>query len=136
VNQQLFLYINIILVIVFAVLFWIGRRSALKNNPQFKMTLNLTPKKSNLNPSVKVIGETLGDLNAENIKSLNVIFVYNGHTWDAYEILGVKPGSSIAEIKEAFEKAIENNGAESHEFLKTALAAVFQSLKSQGFDPK
>lgn len=87
-------------------------------------------------PSIKIIGENLDDLNAENMKSLNVMFVYNGHTWDAHEVLGIKPGSSLAEIKAAFQKAINSNDTGAHEFLKTALAAIFQNLKNQGIEPK
>jgi hypothetical protein len=134
VNQQLFLFVNIILVLIFAVLFWIGRRAALKNNPQFKMTADTNSR--NKTPTIRVIGENLDDLNADHIKSLNVMFVYNGHTWDAHEVLGIKPGSSMSEIRQAFEKAIHNNDIGTHEFLKTALGAIFQNLKNQGVEPK
>jgi hypothetical protein len=98
------------------------------------MTADLNVK--NKTPNVKVIGENLDDLNAENLKSLNPIFVYNGHTWDAHEVLGIKPGSSMAEINAAFKKAMGNSDIATHEFLKSALAAIFQNLKNQGYEPK
>jgi preprotein translocase subunit Sec63 len=134
VSQQLFLYVNIILMLVFGILFWLGRRSALKNTTQFKMSADNNTK--NKSTSLKIIGENLDDLNAENMISLNVIFIYNGHTWDAHEVLGIEPGSSIEEIKAAFQRAISINDVSSHEFLKTALAAIFQNLKNQGFEPQ
>lgn len=133
-SQQQFLYINIILILVFGALFLLGRRSALKKTTQFKMTADYSPK--NKASNIKIIGESLDDLNAENIKSLNVIFVYNGHSWDAYEVLGVAPGSSIAEIKAAFNREISRNDSGAHEFLKVALSAVFQNLKNQGYRNK
>lgn len=120
--------------LVFGILFWLGRRSALKNTTQFKMSADNNTK--NKSTSLKIIGENLDDLNAENMISLNVIFIYNGHTWDAHEVLGIEPGSSIEEIKAAFQRAISINDVSSHEFLKTALAAIFQNLKNQGFEPQ
>lgn len=101
---------------VFGALFLRGRRLALKNTPNFKMTADL------------------GD--HKNKPNLKVMFVYNGHTWDAHEVLGIKPGSSLNEIKAAFERTMKNNDSGAHDFIKTALAAIFQNLKDQGFEPK
>jgi hypothetical protein len=134
VGQQEFLLINFILIAIFGVLFLVGRRSALKNSPNFKMTADYA--ESQNKAKLKVIGENLEDLNSEKIKSLNVMFLYNGHIWDAHEVLGIKPGCSIDEIKVAFEKVISKNDAGAHEFIKTALAAIFQNLKNQGYGSK
>jgi hypothetical protein len=56
--------------------------------------------------------------------SLNVIFNYNGHSFDAYETLGVPAGSSWDEVKVAFENTIAVNETASHEFYLTAFNAI------------
>lgn len=59
------------------------------------------------------------------MKSLNVMFIYNGHSWDAYEVLGVPAGASIPIVTEAYQTALRRcTGVESAEFLETAYKAI------------
>jgi len=37
-------------------------------------------------------------------RSLNVFFNFNGHTFEAYEILGLPSGANLAQVKEAYSK--------------------------------
>ena len=55
---------------------------------------------------------------------LNVMFNYNGHTFDAYETLGVPAGSSWDEVRVAFENSISQADGASHEFYLTAFNAI------------
>lgn len=64
------------------------------------------------------------DLRGRASKSLNVMFNYNGHSWDAYEVLGVPAGSSIRTVTEAYQVALRRCDKESVEFLETAYQAV------------
>lgn len=57
-------------------------------------------------------------------KSLNVIFNYNGHSWDAYEVLGVPAGANIRIVTEAYQVAIRRCEKESVDFLETAYKAI------------
>ncbi len=57
-------------------------------------------------------------------KSLNVIFNYNGHSWDAYEVLGVPAGANIRIVTEAYQTAVRRCEKESVEFLETAYKAI------------
>ncbi|HWU42956.1 MAG TPA: hypothetical protein VN132_05940 [Bdellovibrio sp.] len=57
-------------------------------------------------------------------KSLNVIFNYNGHSWDAYEVLGVPAGASIPTVTEAYQTALRRCDKTSVEFLETAYKAI------------
>lgn len=57
-------------------------------------------------------------------KSLNVMFNYNGHSWDAYEILGIPAGSGFEKSFQAYEKMSANVDKESREFLLAALEAI------------
>ncbi len=46
-------------------------------------------------------------------KALNVMFNYNGHSWDAYEVLGVPAGSNFENSFLAFEKLTKTMDQES-----------------------
>lgn len=60
-----------------------------------------------------------------SMKALNVMFVYNGHTWDAHEVLGIPAGASIPLVTEAYQMALKRcTGPESIEFLETAYRAI------------
>lgn len=56
--------------------------------------------------------------------SLNVMFNYNGHSFDAYETLGVPAGSDFSDVRTAYQKAIEGCDESSQDFFKTALDAI------------
>jgi hypothetical protein len=57
-------------------------------------------------------------------KNLNVMFNYNGHSWDAYEVLGVPAGASMKIVTDAYQTALRNSDKESIEFLETAYKAI------------
>lgn len=57
-------------------------------------------------------------------KTLNVLFNYNGHTWDAYEVLGVPAGTSIDKITEALHRELRKQDPSSHHFLHAAYQAI------------
>lgn len=64
------------------------------------------------------------EVNSNKSKMLNVIFQYNGHSWDAYEVLGVPAGSSLPVVTEAFQKSIKNSDPSSAEFFQTAYQCI------------
>lgn len=57
-------------------------------------------------------------------KSLNVMFNYNGHSWDAHEVLGVPAGASLTAVTEAYQKTIQNVDPENRDFIETAYQAI------------
>ncbi|MES2962998.1 MAG: hypothetical protein V4760_03845 [Bdellovibrionota bacterium] len=59
--------------------------------------------------------------------SLNVLFNWNGHTWDAYEVLGLPAGSSRAKVEQAFVAARSKADSDSLPFLKAAHDAIIRS---------
>lgn len=63
--------------------------------------------------------------NPEMAKNLNVLFNYNGHAWDAYEVLGVPAGASLPMVTAAYQKAVQEQVAhQSLDFLETAYKAI------------
>jgi hypothetical protein len=57
-------------------------------------------------------------------RSLNVHFNYNGHSWDAFEVLGLPAGSSVAGAEQAYKDAIAKVDPRAREFYDHALAAI------------
>lgn len=64
-------------------------------------------------------------------KVLNVIFNYNGHEWDAYEVFGLPAGSSMDRVEVAYQEAIAKVDEKSKPFLQTAFRAIQQKLSQE-----
>jgi hypothetical protein len=67
------------------------------------------------------------DSSKTNERQLNVIFQYNGHDFDAYEVLGIPAGSSRANAESAYEKTIRGADADSLPFFHHAIEAIRKS---------
>ncbi len=80
-------------------------------------------------------GERISDATVDaaageaRIRSVNVIFNYNGHSWDAFEVLGCPAGAPLPMVKQAFDQALRTTDPASHEFLRAAYQAITK-LKS------
>lgn len=57
-------------------------------------------------------------------KELNILFNYNGHTWDAYEVLGLPAGASLVDVTKSYQHMLKTAEPESHEFLETAFKTI------------
>lgn len=57
-------------------------------------------------------------------KELNILFNYNGHTWDAYEVLGLPAGAGLVDVTKAYQTMLKSAEPESHEFLETAFKSI------------
>jgi hypothetical protein len=62
-------------------------------------------------------------------RPLNVVFNYNGHSWDAYEVLGLEAGSSLEKVEVAFREAAIKVEAGSRPFLEAAYQAILAEWK-------
>ena len=67
------------------------------------------------------------DINDE--EELNVYFNFNGHMWDAYEIIGVPAGSPLSDIEMAYLKCRMRIDDESKEILEMAYEAILEKIK-------
>jgi hypothetical protein len=61
--------------------------------------------------------------------SLNVLFQWNGHTFDAYEVLGLPAGSSVDSIDAAFNSIVARSDADTRPFLEAARHSILDSKK-------
>lgn len=57
-------------------------------------------------------------------RSLNVHFNYNGHSWDAFEALGLPAGSGPDKVEAAYQRAISQLSENSKEFYDHARNAI------------
>lgn len=73
---------------------------------------------------------TVAASGAAPLKSLNVYFNYNGHSWDAFEVLGLPAGSSWERVRSQFDQAVDQADETSRPFLQAALQAIEAHVKS------
>lgn len=143
-TPEQFIFLNFLLLLGFVGLFFWSLKGSKSSPPsQFKLTPPPSKEDHQLQnqqayhaPTVRGPGsanETLGELQSERLKEINPMFIYNGHSWDAYEVLGILPGSSIGTVRDAFDKAIRKSEPGSHEFFKAALFTILSGLKEQGY---
>jgi hypothetical protein len=64
---------------------------------------------------------------SENERSLNVVFNYNGETWDAFEVFGLPAGSGMEVVEAAYHEALEKNEPSARPFLGAAFKAIAES---------
>lgn len=53
-------------------------------------------------------------------------FVYNGHDWDAFEVLGASPYASFSEVTKIYQQQIKKADPGKHEFLQSAYMAILK----------
>jgi hypothetical protein len=56
------------------------------------------------------------------------LFIYNGHDWDAFEVLGLSPYSSFSEATRVYQEQIKKADPGKHEFLQTAYMAILKKF--------
>jgi len=121
--MKIFLLLNIAFIIILFVLY---RRDKRTTRPS---KLNFFKDKRILDSdSFQAIFEQKKENNDQYEKVLNILFQYNGETWDAYEVLGLPAGSNAEQAKIAFERALRE-GRDSEAFLKAAITAICETKK-------
>lgn len=59
---------------------------------------------------------------------LPILFLYNGHDWDAYEVLGIEPGATLPQITAKYQLLIQNADPGKTEFLETAYKIILKKF--------
>lgn len=119
-----FLLLNILFVII---LFLLYRRD---NKSQKPSKLNFRKNHRTIDKGeFEAVFQEKQKNNDQYEKVLNILFQFNGETWDAYEVLGLPAGSNISDARAAFDVALRE-GRDSEAFLKAALNAIIEVKKS------
>ena len=63
-------------------------------------------------------------------RPLNVVFNYNGHSWDAYEVLGLPAGSSPENVEVAYRDSMAKLDDPSKPFMEAAYRAILAQWES------
>ena len=64
-------------------------------------------------------------------KQLSIFFMYNGHDWEAHEVLGIPQGASVDVATKAYQQQLKSADASSYEFLESAYNAIFKKQRNQ-----
>ena len=128
-----FLYLNgfVVLALV-AYLFWRPKRSPSRLN------LRQTEKRNKLESSSASRGGSHGGAYREHTpdfknapenevrteRQLTVIFQFNGHDFEAYEVLGLAAGSSIDTVERCYQALIARESSDTHEFFLIVYNAI------------
>lgn len=60
-------------------------------------------------------------------KSNSVFFMYNGHEWEAFEVLGLPKGCDIQSATSHYQTLIRTSDPSTFEFFELAYAAILKS---------
>lgn len=129
-NSQLIVIVQVLIAILFVL--WILSRRGSSPKPT---VLNLFAENQKKNVRVTPITKT-GDQNlfeGDNevkVKVLNVIFMWNGHSWDAYEVFGLPAGSSVERVRERYNELQSKSDEGQRLFLREALKAIENKISS------
>lgn len=63
-------------------------------------------------------------------KSNSVFFMYNGHEWEAFEVLGLPKGCDIQSATSHYQNLIRTSDPSTFEFFELAYAAILKSRQS------
>ena len=111
------LLVNLAFVII---LFLLYRRDSKAQKPS---KLNFNKAHRSIDGEFETVFKQKQENNEQYEKVLNILFQFNGETWDAYEVLGLPAGSNTSDAKVAFERALQE-GKDSEAFLRAALEAI------------
>ena len=143
-NSQQLLYINVILGVVFLLYFILGR-----SQPKGPTRLNLknkdTPLEKDPNPDRLISQKNQQTVDQKQLsskmtvlepetespqgKDLAIFFMYNGHGWEAYSVLGVAQGANMKTVTESYQKLLEASDPRSYEFLETAYKTILSKKR-------
>lgn len=120
-NPQDFIFLNLGVALVIAVLFFRGRKQ--KSPTRLRFARSARPSQPPVERPKTSVEEGEEESERRSV-NLNVMFNYNGHSWDAYEVLGVPAGSSMPAVDKAFNESLKTSRKESEEFLRAAYDSI------------
>lgn len=116
-SSQDFFYLSLAVSLVLLTSFLLGRRGYM---PPSKLNMKKEARtKSNMNELVA------SEQPPE--KNLNVIFMFNSHSFDAFEVLGLPAGSSHLAVEAAYARLKKTVDPKQAEFIHAAYSAIMRS---------
>lgn len=119
-SSQDFFYLSLAVSLVLLVSFVLGRKGYM---PPSKLNMKKGGAASDF--SRGEAGLVPSDYVAE--KNLNVIFMFNSHSFDAFEVLGLPAGSSHLAVEAAYARLKKTVDPKQAEFIHAAYSAIKRS---------
>lgn len=116
-DSQLFFILNLVVAVALTLWFLSGRKGNSKVS-------SLDLKKGEFFPKEEAPVELKKQ--AVPVKQLNVLFMYNGHDWDAFEVLGLPAGCSFKMVTQRFQELIRDADQGKLEFYQAAYEAILK----------
>lgn len=145
-NSQLFFLLNLVFGAVFLIWFLSSRKSGGQKPTQLRLRPGQPPSPPSASaerpapaPAVKTNSDVSTPKPPEKPttapprpvtpsqrveKTLNVFFIYNGHDWDAYEVLGLPAGASLTMVTQRYQEVVRTADRAQLEFLDAAYQAI------------
>lgn len=62
-------------------------------------------------------------------KNLAIFFIYNGHDWEAHDVLGVAQGANMKIVTECYQELLRVSDPKSYEFYEAAYKAILSKKR-------
>jgi hypothetical protein len=112
-SSQAFFWLNLGAALILVFIFIVGRKN-----------ISAKPSKLNLRKGVNTEdGLIVQEASEQSEKTLNVMFMFNGHSFDAHEVLGCPAGANIQMVEDYFNQAMARKGSD-RAFLEAAFSAI------------
>lgn len=95
--------------------------SGSRNKPKRDYSKWLDPENPNVPPAVATNSQ----------RSLTVAFMYNGHDWEAFQVLGILPGTTLPLVTEAYQNLLKSSDVSSHAFFEAAYLAILHAYRDR-----
>ncbi len=89
----------------------------------------LEPKVSLLEPEAPLAQASFAKSGGS--KQLSIFFMYNGHDWEAHQVLGIPQGASIDVATRAYQEQLKTAEPSSYDFYEAAHAAIFKKRRNE-----
>lgn len=133
-NSQLFFILNFVIGGLFLIWFLSARKGGGSGPTRLRLTERAQqgpPSAPKAGPPVERGGRAPGpapepepEPDRPAPKNLNVLFLYNGHDWDAYAILGLPAGASLPVVTAKYQELIQSADQGKSEFYEAAYRAI------------
>lgn len=132
INSQLLLYLNLGIGLLLVLYFVLGRPKAkqpTRLNMRAKDSVEKTPVV--LEPELKkeliAMPAEPREVYPEQIKesrSLSIMFMYNGHDFEAHQVLGIPQGASMHQATEVYQNLVKTSDTRSLQLYESAYSAI------------
>ncbi len=140
-NSQILLYVNLGLGLLLVVYFVYPRQKVRPTKLNLKANSNLVDLKQEIesrNYMMKQITQSENKMWLEpeseptvrqKTRQLSIQFMYNGHDWEAHDVLGLPQGATLPMATEAYQKLLQSSDSNSFPFYEAAYNAILDKNK-------